>query len=191
MGGDSLKGNRVLVSELDSAKTLQDEHAAVSDNLKLIEQSDLNSPPLSVLFAKPKKHLRLLCQKFSDYESSSAIVVVINSDGEVCYINQMGCDVVATDKESLTGECWLTKVIPEWQRADVLFTFDCLMQGNPYASLEYFHDLHTFDGLDLPYKWQNCLIKNADDKVIGTFCWGVDIRSLSDKLESFSYDKIG
>ncbi|WP_168204023.1 PAS domain-containing protein [Aliikangiella coralliicola] len=127
-----------------------------------------------------------LQKKLSVFDEYEVFVLLVNSDGEIAFINQKGCEVLNASKEKVAGLCWLTKVIPEKQRTEMLLLFDYLMTGSQLSNNQYFHDILTFDGTSLPYKWINTIINDKNGKTQGMFCLGADVRASDKKLDFYA-----
>jgi PAS domain S-box-containing protein len=111
------------------------------------------------------------------------IIVVIDSDQNVSYINKKGCEILGYEKEDILGKNWFDNFLPEKVREDIKTVFTKLM-GNGIELAEYFDNVVLpKDGRERIIGWHNTVLKNDAGKIIGTLSWGEDIteRRRSDK----------
>ena len=103
------------------------------------------------------------------------IIVVIDSDQKVSYINKKGCDILGYEKEDILGKNWFDNFLPERIREDIKTVFSKLMDGEIELA-EYFDNVVLAkDGQERIIEWRNTLLKNDSGTIVGTFSWGEDI----------------
>ena len=103
------------------------------------------------------------------------IVVVIDSEQKVSYINKKGCEILGHTKEDILGKNWFDNFLPEKLREDIKMVFSKLMSADIELA-EYFDNVVLAkDGQEKIIGWHNALLKNDADKIIGTLSLGEDI----------------
>lgn len=139
----------------------------------------MKSDPFYFL-ADPVTHATLIADKLSDYDDCQALVLVLNSDAEIVYLNQSGCEILGLSEEESLGLCWMTQFIPLDERNEIMMAFEQLMRGHAQAYTEYYNDIQSRDGEILSFKWKNRLILEGEQNVRGSFSVGADIRQITD-----------
>ena len=103
------------------------------------------------------------------------IIVVIDSEQKVSYINKKGCEILGYTKEDILGKNWFDNFLPEKLREDIKMVFSKLMSADIELA-EYFDNVVLAkDGQEKIIGWHNALLKNDADKIIGTLSLGEDI----------------
>jgi PAS domain S-box-containing protein len=111
------------------------------------------------------------------------IIIVIDSDQKVSYINKKGCEILGHNKEDILGKNWFDNFLPENVRAEIKTVFRKLMSGEIELA-EYFDNfVLTKAGHTRIIGWHNTILKNDTGTIIGTLSWGEDItvRSRNEK----------
>ena len=103
------------------------------------------------------------------------IVVVIDSEQKVSYINKKGCEILGYTKEDILGKNWFDNFLPEKLRDDMRMVYSKLMSADIELA-EYFDNVVLAkNGQEIIIGWHNTLLKNDADKIIGTLSLGEDI----------------
>ena len=103
------------------------------------------------------------------------IIVVIDPDQKVSYINKKGCEILGHEKEYILGKNWFDNFLPEKIREDIKTVFDKLMVQEIELA-EYFDNVVlTKDGQERIIGWHNTVLKNEAGTIVGTLSWGEDI----------------
>jgi PAS domain S-box-containing protein len=111
------------------------------------------------------------------------IIVVIDSDQEVSYINKKGCEVLGHEKEDILGKNWFDNFLPEKIRNDIKTVYSKLMAGEIELA-EYFDNaVLTKDGEERIIGWHNAILRSGSGVIVGTLSCGEDItgRRMTDK----------
>lgn len=112
-------------------------------------------------------------QKFLDF--AGAIIVVVDADQRISYINKMGCETLGYNKKDVIGKNWFDNFIPERIRNKVKSVFDELMTGT-IEPVEYFENpIITKKGQERIIEWHNTVLKNDQDKIYATLNSGCDV----------------
>jgi PAS domain S-box-containing protein len=103
------------------------------------------------------------------------IIVVIDPDQKVSYINKKGCEILGYEKEDILGKNWFDNFLPEKIREDIKTVFDKLI-GQEIELAEYFDNVVlTKDGRERVIGWHNLILKNDAGTIVGILSWGEDI----------------
>jgi len=103
------------------------------------------------------------------------IIVVIDADQKVSYINKKGCDILEYKKEDILGKNWFDSFLPNKIRHDIKTVFSKLMEGEIELA-EYFDNVVlTKTGQERIIGWHNAVLKNDLGSIIGTLSMGEDI----------------
>ncbi len=103
------------------------------------------------------------------------IIVVIDSDQKVSYVNKKGCEILGYEKEDILGKNWFDNFLPEKIRKDLKTVFNKLMDGEIELA-EYFDNVVlTKAGQERIIGWHNTVLKNDAGTIIGTLSLGEDI----------------
>jgi PAS domain S-box-containing protein len=103
------------------------------------------------------------------------IIVVIDSDQKVTYINKKCCEILGYKKEDILGKNWFDNFLPENLKEDIKMVFDKMMSAEIELA-EYFDNVVLAkDGQEKIIGWHNTLLKDDEGKIIGTLSLGEDI----------------
>lgn len=103
------------------------------------------------------------------------IIVFIDSDQKVSYINKKGCEILGYEKEDILGKNWFDNFLPEKIREDIKTVFAKLMGGVTELA-EYFDNVVLAKANQQKViGWHNTLLKNDAGSIIGTLSFGEDI----------------
>lgn len=112
-------------------------------------------------------------QKFLDF--AGTIIVVVEADQRISYINKMGCETLGYNKKDVIGKNWFDNFIPERIRNKVKSVFDELMTGT-IEPVEYFENpIITKKGQERIIEWHNTVLKNDQGKIYATLSSGRDV----------------
>jgi len=108
-------------------------------------------------------------------DMSSGLFVVIASDETIEMINAHGSELLGYPQDKLLGANWFDTCIPERFRTEMRQVFARLMQGKVKLVSSYRNSVLTADGRELLISWQNSLLVDAQQRIIGTLSAGLDI----------------
>lgn len=121
------------------------------------------------------------------------IIVVIEADQKVSYINKKGCEILGYEKEDILGANWFDIFLPEKIREDVRTVFSKSMHGE-IELFEYFDNVVlTKAGQERIIAWHNAILRNSEGTIIGTLSLGEDIterRRTDEKLVQDLQDRV-
>jgi len=103
---------------------------------------------------------------------ADGIIVVVDAEQRVSYINRKGCELLEYEKGDILGKNWFDKFLPEKIRTDIKSVFSKLMDGEIELT-EYFDNVVlTKSGQERIIGWHNVLLKNAAGSIVGTLSLG-------------------
>lgn len=112
------------------------------------------------------------------------IIVVIDSEQNVIYINRQGSEILGHEREDIIGKNWFDNFLPEKIRKDVKTVYSKLMSGEIELAKYFDNVVLTKAGQEKVIGWHNTTLKNEAGTIIGTLSWGEDIteRRRDDKI---------
>ena len=114
------------------------------------------------------------------------IVVGLDCDGIVEYANPFFLDSTGYRLEEVIGRDWLTNFLPQIEQEQVRRDFaDSLL--NPDRFHKYYQNsIVTKTGEERIIAWNNTILRNQDDEIIGTISIGEDVteKSKVDRIKS-------
>ena len=111
--------------------------------------------------------------QFLDY--LGVIIVVIDPDQNVSYINKKGCEILGYEKEDILGKNWFDNFLPEKIREDIKTVFGKLIVQEIELA-EYFDNVVLAkNGQERIIGWHNLVLKNDAGTIVGILSWGEDI----------------
>jgi PAS domain S-box-containing protein len=114
-----------------------------------------------------------LSRRFLDL--NGVIVVAINADQKVSFINRSGCTILGYTKNEILGKNWFDTFIPEDIRTELRVVFEQLMAGEVKLT-EYFDNMVlTKKGEIKIIAWHNTVLTDKYGTITGTLSWGEDI----------------
>ena len=105
----------------------------------------------------------------------AVIIIVIDSDQNVSYINKKGCEILGYEREDILGKNWFDNFLPEKLRADIKTVFHKLMTGEIELAEYIDNVVLTKTGQERIIGWRNTILKNDMGTIIGTLSWGEDL----------------
>jgi len=91
----------------------------------------------------------------------SSMLVVLDRQGRVEFLNQRAADVLGWPRDELLGRDWLEDCLPERLRASVRSGFGCLMTGELATTVDVIHAVLTRDGREREVRWRNSVRLDA------------------------------
>jgi len=120
------------------------------------------------------KERKLEAIKLLDFAGD--IIIVVEADQRISYINKMGCKTLGYNKKDVIGKNWFDNFIPERIRNKVKSVFDELMTEKIEPSVEYFENpIITKKGQEKIIEWHNTVLKNDQGKIYATLNSGRDV----------------
>lgn len=129
------------------------------------------------------------------FDVAEVILLALNLEGEIIDINEKGCEVLEYSVDELIGKNWFNVSIED--KSEIKEVFDGVLdETQKYGT----HDNHviTKTGKKKLIHWQNTVIKDENDCVIGSLSSGMDItekdqmltalKESEERLRSYSED---
>lgn len=108
-------------------------------------------------------------------ESTNGIVVVLDENGKVSFINRIGASLLGYKQKDLVGVNWFDRVIPENIKSEIKSAFNEIIEKNIHSYTNFTNQLITADGSLITIEWTNTTLVNEENKNIGTFSLGTDV----------------
>jgi PAS domain S-box-containing protein len=114
-----------------------------------------------------------MAQRYLD--TVGAIVVAIDTDQKIAFINKKGCSILGCKEREVIGKNWFNIFVPERVRDEVKAGFERLIAGE-IEPIEYFENpVLTKGGEEKIISWHNNVLRNSKGNIIGTISSGQDI----------------
>lgn len=108
-------------------------------------------------------------------KSTILMIVALDPDHKITYINDAGCKILGLPYEKIIGRDWFDNFIPEEQREKVKEVFEKIMRGKLEPVEYYENSIINAAGQERLIAWHNSYIKDSSGKYIGTWSSGEDI----------------
>ena len=114
------------------------------------------------------------------------MLVALNTQGEVAFINKKGCQILGYLQEEIIGKSWFEHFLPEREKERVYTEFQRLMAGEIKPIEYYENSVLTKGGEEGLFAWHNTILKDDEGSIIGTFSSGEDITKRKQAEEALS-----
>lgn len=104
-----------------------------------------------------------------------AIIVALDKDGNVKFINKSGCDILEYTHEEILGKNWFDTILVKDEQPRVRGIFSDMMDGRTEEHRTAKNHVLTKFGHMKIIKWYNSVLKDESDNVIGTISSGLDV----------------
>ncbi len=125
--------------------------------------------------------------KVEDFIDITRVILVgINFEQKVFFINKNGCEILGYEEKEIIGKDWFENFIPLRIREKAKKVFQSLMNGK----------IEKFDYLENPVltrskeekiiSWKNTVLRDSSGRIIGTLISGIDVteqKSVEEKLK--------
>gem|GEM_PF-1818284 len=131
-----------------------------------------------------KEILLRQAEKFTQYvDLAGVILVALDKNGDIYFMNKYGCDALGYSRDELIGKNWFRFFIPKNQYSRVYSAFKKIISGNLKPVEFYENPISTKSGKERQIFWHNALIRNRDGEIVGTLSSGQDIteRKIAEK----------
>ncbi len=106
---------------------------------------------------------------------AKVMFVALDKKGIVTMINKKGCEILGYNEDELIGKNWFDIVVPPSEKVKVRKIFNKIIRGKSNIFEYYENCLVTKNSEKKIIAFQNTLLKNEDDEIIGTLSSGEDI----------------
>ena len=123
---------------------------------------------------KPSQELpQISLEKLLD--ATTDILLILNSRGEVSFINQKGCELLGYTKNEIVGKNWFECFLPRKIRKKASNVFQSLIKGEIKKDHLYVNPVLSRNKEERLIEWHNSLIRDQQGQIIGTLSSGMDI----------------
>ncbi len=112
-------------------------------------------------------------QRFA--ELAGEIVIAINENEQVTYINRKGCEILEINEQQVVGLNWFDRFLSPAIRERVRSEFHGVLDGANSKPDHYESEFLTARGRVRTIAWHNLLQIEEPGTVVGTICVGVDV----------------
>ncbi|OGS36361.1 MAG: hypothetical protein A2293_05760 [Elusimicrobia bacterium RIFOXYB2_FULL_49_7] len=115
-------------------------------------------------------------QKIQKYfEVVDVLIVVLNPQREIVFINNQGCAMLGYKLEELAGKKWFSLCVPERLQEGVRAVFEKLVNGDWKQYEQFEHCVLTRNYEEKHFAWQNLPLRDTEGTVVGVVSVGHDI----------------
>jgi DNA repair protein RadC len=133
------------------------------------------------------KKARVEAQKYLDI--AGVILIVINLEGEVTFINRKGCEILGYTEQEIIGKNWFDNFIPPRVKSEVLSVSNNLFSGEVESASYYENSVLTKSGEERIIVWHNTVLRDDNDNIISHLSSGEDItdrKQAEDELKTIA-----
>jgi PAS domain S-box-containing protein len=125
---------------------------------------------------RAKERLRKTKEKFETYVNLARVILIaIDVEGKVTYVNKKGCEVLEYTKEEIVGKDWFSNFLPKRFGKQTKTYAKQLLSGQ-IKPVEYHENFVLTKNRDERLVgWYNILLRDETGKIIGTLSSGEDI----------------
>lgn len=106
---------------------------------------------------------------------ASVILIVLNPDETVAFINKKGCDTLECEAGEVVGKNYFDNFIESKRRTELKSIFKAIVDGEAEPSASFENPVVTKSGALRDVKWTNSYLKDEKGKVIAVISSGEDI----------------
>lgn|GEM_PF-4970038 len=149
--------------------------------------TNVKEDELVIEILKEKREYKKIKKLLTHLDNLESIFVLVAKDESVAYINNVGCELLCSDYESLIGKNWFDSCFPKSIRTRLKANFSSLMAKEIELFNTCKNPLLSTEGNETMVNWDNSLIKSKkDNSVVASFSLG-KVQKLS-LVESFEHD---
>ena len=146
----------------------------------LIENSKISGAVLSFHDISEKKaleqsiaHEQFLLKHY--FDSTQALIVVLNKEGNIELLNQKGADLLVTDINTVVGKNWFKNFIDASIREKTSQLFKTIIESDIDSITPYTNEVITTQGKKCLIYWTNTPLVDENNKINGVIATGIDI----------------
>ncbi|MDD5093611.1 MAG: PAS domain S-box protein [Dehalococcoidia bacterium] len=115
---------------------------------------------------------------------AGVIIVAINADGKVTLINKKGCEILGYEEAEVTGRDWFDHFLPERMKNAIKRNYFQKMLSGDMVSGKYVENpVLTKTGQERMIAWDNTILRDEADNIVGTLSSGEDITEIKQAME--------
>jgi PAS domain S-box-containing protein len=131
-----------------------------------------------------EENLRIQRNQAQQYlDVAGVMLLVLDEYQNITLINKKGCEILGYQEGELIGNNWFNLCIPDRIRKDIQAVFDGLMAGEIELTEYYENPVTTKGGDERIIAWNNTVLRNNQNNIIGVLSSGEDITEKK-KLEA-------
>jgi PAS domain S-box-containing protein len=121
----------------------------------------------------------------------SVMIVAINIDGTVDFINDTGCELLGYERDEIVGKNWIDNYLPEKYKAEVTPLFNEVMADRTKVIKQYESPILNSDGEERIILWNNVLLTDDKGNITGILSTDEDItdKKLAEEAQKESETK--
>ncbi len=128
------------------------------------------------------KHEQFLIKHY--FNSTEAIIVVLDKNGDIQLLNQKGATILGTSIKDASGKNWFTQFIDKSLKNELQALFDLLIKSDIDSITPYTNEIISKSGKKYLVYWTNTPLVDEKNKTIGIIATGIDITKESElKIE--------
>lgn len=105
-----------------------------------------------------------------------ALMVELNTTGEIVMINPAAARLLGYREDELIGRNWFETCLPQPQgQKEVFPQFRKILSGQPTALAPFENPVRCRDGSEREIAWQNTVVTDGNGRIVGTLSSGLDI----------------
>jgi len=148
--------------------------------------------PFAFVFFIVRRHQELRQERDNTrniVQTVEALIVALNPEGRITQINRKACELLGYREDELIGQDWFATCLPRNIEVEqVRKVIKKSLAGDLAGSKYYENSVRTRSGEERLIAWHNSIIRDNNDKVIGTLSAGEDIteRNLAEEALKIS-----
>jgi len=135
--------------------------------------------PCAFIFFIVRRHQELRRERDNTrniVNTVEALIIALNPEGRITQINRKACELLGYREEELIGQDWFATCLPDSINVEqVREVIQKSLAGDLAGSKYHENSVRTRDGEERLIAWHNSIIRDNNDKIIGTLSAGEDI----------------
>ncbi|MCD6178663.1 MAG: PAS domain S-box protein [Bacteroidales bacterium] len=116
------------------------------------------------------------------FEVAGTIMIVLDTHGSIIDINKKGCEILETTKENIVGKNWFSTFLPKNESNRYRELFNKSMEHKEFHDNYFENKIKTVNGKEKLIAWRNSLLRDENNKIIGTISSGEDITNKEEAI---------
>jgi len=133
------------------------------------------SAELQQKFAEKGQNRKVVNQAAQYLDSAEAMLVALEADQNVSFINRKGCEILGYPEEKIVGKNWFDNFFPEKDRARMKTIFESRLSGEGDFLRDCKNHVLTSSGEKRKIAWHNSELRNGKGRLIRIIASGLDI----------------
>jgi len=119
------------------------------------------------------KHEQFLIKHY--FDSTQAIIVVLDKNGNIQLLNQKGADILGTNSKDIIGKNWFSNFINKSIQKEVQKLFDSVIKSDIDSITPYTNEIIAKNGEKYLIYWTSTPLVDENRKIIGVIATGINI----------------